>query len=303
MSGYEARSFVIGDVHGCLLELRQLVRKIQFRPRQDRLIFVGDLVGRGPFPLETLEYVRDLGSMGINIMGNHDLALLARGTYEVDRQVKAVVPSGHRATDTARRWSAVLDWLGRSPFIYNDAPQKVVVSHAGIPPQFAIDTAIDVARGLERKLRKSARHVARSIDRSLSGRFETDDTTSASEKHIGVGCTRIRYCRTDGSMAGPERELSAKAAQHLVPWSSLRNHASDNGRTIVHGHWAALGIHMTNNALCIDDGCVFGGRLVAVELSPGLPITWIRGRRYFNLRDFREKWKGEEHDLKICMPS
>ncbi|NBO86537.1 MAG: bis(5'-nucleosyl)-tetraphosphatase (symmetrical), partial [Burkholderiaceae bacterium] len=39
------RVFAIGDVQGCLRPLNQLIKKL---PRGSKLIFLGDLVNRGP---------------------------------------------------------------------------------------------------------------------------------------------------------------------------------------------------------------------------------------------------------------
>ncbi|MBW1784529.1 MAG: metallophosphoesterase, partial [Deltaproteobacteria bacterium] len=40
--------FVVGDIHGCIDPLKRLLDAIPWRPGQDRLIFVGDYVDRGP---------------------------------------------------------------------------------------------------------------------------------------------------------------------------------------------------------------------------------------------------------------
>ena len=37
--------------------------------------------------------------------------------------------------------------------------------------------------------------------------------------------------------------------------------------TIVFGHWAALGLYMKKNVVCLDSGCVWGGRLSALRLE------------------------------------
>ena len=37
----------IGDVHGCVDEVLDLLRKVQFMPG-DLVLFLGDLVGKGP---------------------------------------------------------------------------------------------------------------------------------------------------------------------------------------------------------------------------------------------------------------
>ena len=43
-----ARYFVVGDVHGCLDELHDLLRKAQYDDGATRLVLVGDLVNKGP---------------------------------------------------------------------------------------------------------------------------------------------------------------------------------------------------------------------------------------------------------------
>ena len=46
-SRHRARVIVIGDVHGCLEELLDLLRKVEFMPG-DLVLFLGDLVAKGP---------------------------------------------------------------------------------------------------------------------------------------------------------------------------------------------------------------------------------------------------------------
>ncbi len=63
------RTIFVGDVHGCLPELRALVARLA-PAADDRLVFVGDLVDRGPDPAGVVAYVRSLG--GPCILGNHE---------------------------------------------------------------------------------------------------------------------------------------------------------------------------------------------------------------------------------------
>ena len=69
------RLLVIGDVHGCLIELENLLRKLRYQVQQDKLVFVGDLLNKGPSGAETLSFVNDLKDDGgevIYVRGNHD---------------------------------------------------------------------------------------------------------------------------------------------------------------------------------------------------------------------------------------
>lgn len=69
------KTFAIGDVHGCLSELRRLM-DIMSPARDDLLIFMGDFVDRGPDSKGVVDYVLDLPQPRICLRGNHEEALL-----------------------------------------------------------------------------------------------------------------------------------------------------------------------------------------------------------------------------------
>ena len=76
MKGYD----VIGDVHGCYDELCELLDKIG-ESSERKLIFVGDLIDRGPKQKECVALVRELVEQhrALCIMGNHEYnAILKR---------------------------------------------------------------------------------------------------------------------------------------------------------------------------------------------------------------------------------
>jgi len=49
-------TYCIGDVQGCFEELSLLLHSIAFDAQKDRLIFLGDLVNRGPFSFAVLGF-------------------------------------------------------------------------------------------------------------------------------------------------------------------------------------------------------------------------------------------------------
>lgn len=63
------RTVVIGDVHGCIVEFRELVARLDLR-HDDRLVLVGDLMDKGPDPVACVRYARELGAQ--MVLGNHE---------------------------------------------------------------------------------------------------------------------------------------------------------------------------------------------------------------------------------------
>jgi serine/threonine protein phosphatase 1 len=67
--------FVIGDVHGCLDLLKRLMEKIDWKPHEDRLIFLGDYIDRGDDSRGVVSYILELlrlSSLVECLMGNHE---------------------------------------------------------------------------------------------------------------------------------------------------------------------------------------------------------------------------------------
>lgn len=69
------RTWVIPDVHGCLVTLRALVEDLIELRKSDTLIFLGDVIDRGPASKGVIDYIMKLGESGIKtsvIKGNHE---------------------------------------------------------------------------------------------------------------------------------------------------------------------------------------------------------------------------------------
>lgn len=78
MKQNKMRTFVIGDIHGGLLALEQVMKKAQVTT-QDTLIFLGDYVDGWSQSPQVIDYLMDLKSKQncICIRGNHDELLLS----------------------------------------------------------------------------------------------------------------------------------------------------------------------------------------------------------------------------------
>lgn len=81
------RKIIIGDVHGCADEFRQLLQEVHFQKGVDQLYMVGDLINRGPKSKEAYQLLKEYG--GISVLGNHELHLI-HDSQGVDTQKRWV---------------------------------------------------------------------------------------------------------------------------------------------------------------------------------------------------------------------
>lgn len=68
-------TFVIGDIHGELEQLKLLVQKMNLN-NEDDLYILGDVVDRGPSSIKTLQYLMSMSNCTC-IAGNHELMMLS----------------------------------------------------------------------------------------------------------------------------------------------------------------------------------------------------------------------------------
>jgi serine/threonine protein phosphatase 1 len=72
--------YVIGDIHGCVKELACLIEYLPLE-RQDRLVFLGDYIDRGPDSRGVVSYLLDLQKESsydvVFLKGNHEDMLLS----------------------------------------------------------------------------------------------------------------------------------------------------------------------------------------------------------------------------------
>lgn len=150
-SGRKGPFDIIGDIHGCADELWQLLLKMGYQlegagdhlkishPEGRQLVFVGDLVDRGPKTDQVLQIVMAAWQQGIclAVMGNHDDKLLrhlqghkvqiAHGLQESLTQIEHFSPEAKQK---------ICDFLADLPsYLYLDAGNLVIV-HAGIKSRY-----------------------------------------------------------------------------------------------------------------------------------------------------------------------
>lgn len=262
--------YAVGDVQGCYDSLRRLLDKCKFDPAGDRLWLVGDLVNRGPRSLETLRFVKNLGSAATIVLGNHDLYLL---------MVAADVAPKRGKDDTiadilsAADRDELLTWLRQQPLCHYEGEYLMV--HAGLLPQWTAVQARALAGEVESWLagpdwQLFLKHLWGSEPACWSDELEG----WARLRVIVNAMTRMRFCTLDGVMDFRVKGEVHKAPSGYVPWFAVpgRNSADT---VLITGHWSALGLRMEQNLMSIDSGCLWGNHLTAVKL-PSREVIQVR---------------------------
>ncbi|MBF0133587.1 MAG: symmetrical bis(5'-nucleosyl)-tetraphosphatase [Magnetococcales bacterium] len=272
--------YAIGDVHGCLSELQKLLDLLAFDPIKDRLLFVGDLVNRGPDSLGCLRFVRNLGERAVAVMGNHEINVL--------RKIATPnIPYGEpwlTALDQAVDREVLIDWISRLPLMHEDRETGFFVVHAGLHPLWSMEQALSKAaaiHGLAGGLHR-VRDFYSPLKRSDFSEEQQNRLRMAWDDQAVL--TRIRLTDDfDGRPVSPEEAKKMGLADPygrppegfpLQPWFQTR--LWKRGEKVIYGHWAGMGLTLNAHSKGLDSGCVYGGHLTALRLDhPELPVTQV----------------------------
>ena len=123
----------IGDVHGCVKELTNLLKEVGFKSRKDRLLLVGDAFSWGPDPRRVWEVIQNTEAE--MVLGNHDDRLLRQlrkwiegkdpkfGRPEQKFTLSELLPAADQ----------LLPWLHDCPLFIEE--EEFLMVHAGVNPE------------------------------------------------------------------------------------------------------------------------------------------------------------------------
>ncbi len=228
---------IIGDVHGCIDELRGLLEQLGYGLSNDLVtppagrtaVFVGDLVDRGPDTPAVLRLVMGMVAAGtaLCVPGNHDVKLMrALGGKQVSVAHGLAQSLEQLALETPEFRSDVIKFVDGlvSHYVLDDG--QLVVAHAGM---------------------KAA----------LQGR----------------GSGVVREFALYGETTGETDEYGLPVRANWA--AEYRGSAM-----VVYGHTPTLEPEWVNRTICIDTGCVFGGKLTALRYPENALVSVNALREY-----------------------
>lgn len=254
-------TYAIGDIQGCFGSFSRLLEHCRFDAAVDRLWLVGDLVNRGPRSLETLRFVRDLGTSAVTVLGNHDLSLLMAAEGFGKRGKGDTFDDILNAPDR----EDLLLWLRQQPLCHVEGGYCLV--HAGLLPQWTVGQARALAAEVEAALRAPDWREFMAHMWGSEPAAWWDDLQGWPRLRVIVNAmTRMRFCTPDGVMDFHSKGEIDNAPDGCVPWFEVPDRLSAD-TVLVTGHWSALGLKILPNLLALDSGCLWGGPLTAVRLE------------------------------------
>ncbi len=256
-------TYVIGDIQGCLHELKELLNKISFSSDKDQIWFTGDLVNRGPDSLGVLRFVKSLEENAITVLGNHDLHMLAI-VHGLEKQ---------RPSDTfdeiinAKDKNELMQWISTLPLLHTANNDQHILVHAGLYPQWTIPQAKQYAHEVETILQSDQLLVFLSHMYGNKPDAWEDSIEYWDRLRFITNCfTRMRYCTVDGRLNLRSSVAPGKQESGLVPWYTLKNNRPTSVN-LFFGHWSTLGLLHNNGIHCLDTGCLWGGTLTAMKID------------------------------------
>jgi serine/threonine protein phosphatase 1 len=250
------RQIVIGDVHGCWDELRELL-DVLAPARDDALIAVGDLVNRGPDSAAVLRFFRDTPG-ATALRGNHEQDHIDAADG-ADTGARTVGPAS-LPVSTPLPASAGTEARPTSP----PAPRRLGRSASATREQLGAEYPAwaTFMRGLPTVLELPGATV-------VHGLWEPGVPPERQRDAVRVA--------TDAA----EAELTAR-------WGpAWYEHYDGPGPLIVgHHHYRRDGqpLIIPGRVYALDTGCVFGGRLTALVLPEWRIVSVPARRQYYQPR-------------------
>ena len=255
-----SKIYAVGDVQGCGPSLKALLKKL---PTKSNLIFLGDLVNRGPDSLGALRKLKSLQESGRAecILGNHDLHLLAIDAGLRKAKGLDTVDAILKAPDRKE----LIDWIRKRPMALSNG--KVLSVHAGVVPQWDLQQTLECAQEVEKALRsKSYKEFLANMYGNTPNKWSNSLKGYERLRLITNTLTRMRFCTPNGQMEFESKEGLENGPKGYIPWFNVPKRKTVD-TLIYFGHWSTLGLLRHNNVIGLDTGCVWGGKLTALEIS------------------------------------
>ena len=138
------RIFAIGDIHGCISKLENIIDRIDLDAQNDTLVFIGDYIDRGPDSKGVVDFVLELResiNQVICLLGNHEQMFL---DYLHDKNFNKEIFLVNGGGNTISSYGVIETSEG----IKVDVPESHMQFFTSLLPYYETDDYIFVHAGL-----------------------------------------------------------------------------------------------------------------------------------------------------------
>lgn len=261
---------VIGDIHGCIEELKALLVKLQVifdgdtikevPEKVGSLVLIGDLIDKGPSSGEVIEFVHKNKLFFTLVQGNHEHWVVNefKSSTNLDEATKREYFSSFYELNESQKQKLNELYEGSFNFLKS---KNFILTHAPCEVKY-----------LGKLDSKSQKLMRKTAYMKMDKDFET------TEEALAYAARKFEYLQTEKNKNHPLHIFGHKVFPKAMKWE---------------------------NKIAIDSGCVYGGFLTAITISPkgGIQFTSIKTPERVNfgpdgiVAPFCEVVKAKTYDL------
>ena len=263
-------NYAIGDIQGCYKEFKLALKKVNFNLEKDYLWLVGDLINRGPDSLKLLKHVYKIRKRTHIVLGNHDLHFLAC-FYGQRKLAKADTISELMKSKESSKYAKFLmkqPLIFKKKIVFKNKSKKVIMVHAGIPPNLSFENCIDLNKEFQIALKRNPKRILKKVFNNSFSKFSKKMSEIDKIIFFVNALTRIRACNHKGEIDFNFKGRINEIPKELNAWFYFKNSIFSENSQLIFGHWAAIkGKTKKENIFGLDTGCVWGDKLTIMRLE------------------------------------
>ena len=263
-------NYAIGDIQGCYKEFKLALKKVNFNLDEDYLWLVGDLINRGPDSLKLLKHIYKIKERTHIVLGNHDLHFLAC-FYGQRKLAKADTISKLMQSKKSLKYAKFLieqPLIFKKEIIFKNKSKKVIMVHAGIPPNLSLENCFDLNKEFQVALKKNPKRILKKVFNNPFSKFSKKMSKIDRIIFFANALTRIRACNDKGKIDFNFKGRINEIPKKLNAWFNFENSIISGNSQLIFGHWAAIkGKTKKKDIFGLDTGCVWGDKLTIMRLE------------------------------------
>ncbi len=263
-------NYAIGDIQGCYKEFKLALKKVNFNLDEDYLWLVGDLINRGPDSLKLLKHIYKIKERTHIVLGNHDLHFLAC-FYGQRKLAKADTISNLMQSKKSLKYARFLmeqPLIFKKEIIFKNKSKKVIMVHAGIPPNLSLENCFDLNKEFQVALKKNPKRILKKVFNNPFSKFSKKMSKIDKIIFFANALTRIRACNHKGEIDFNFKGRINEIPKKLNAWFNFENSIISGNSQLIFGHWAAIkGETKKKDIIGLDTGCVWGDKLTIMRLE------------------------------------